>query len=179
MLAHFRAKCSFPLLYTCPLKVKRGTVILFAVIGTGLIAYLASAKRFLDTYKVKFLDAKFDFARTAQSKFLKLIFFIRINVANDTDFAGTLNSAKLEVYYGKKKLGFVDLKNAVTIKAGATTVVEIPCNVDTLNVINSLQGMFQLVSSGKSLVFHVKGPLNFNAGTYTVDQDFKVPLLKQ
>lgn len=148
--------------------------------GAGLIAYLASAKKFLTTFKVKFLDAKFDFARSAATNFQKIVFFIRISVNNNTDFIGTLNSAKMELYYGKKKLGYVDLKNAVTITAGKETVAEIPVQVQTLNLINSIPQMFQLIAGGnKSLTFHLNGNLNFNAGTYNVNQDIKVPLIKQ
>lgn len=153
--------------------------LLVALVGYGLYDYFNAAKKFLTVYKVKFLDAKFDYQATAGSSFQTTFFKIKIRVANDTDFSGTLNTAKISVYYGAKKLAYVDAKNAITIQANKETIVEIPVRVSTFAFIRSIPELLQIVASGKTLSLHLKGDLNFAAGTYTVDQDIKVPLLKQ
>lgn len=152
--------------------------LLLVIVGIGIYEYLQQAKKFLDTYRIEFLDGKFDGRRTVEAGFKTIFFGIRIKVSNTTDFVGTLQSAKIALYWNRKKLGFVDLKNAVTIKANGITVVEIPVRMQTLNLIQSIPEMINLVSNNKSLVFHISGPLNFAAGTYNVDQDYRVPLLE-
>lgn len=153
--------------------------LLLAFVGYGIYDYFNAAKKFLTVYKIKFLDSKFDYQATAASAFQTTFFRIKIRVENGTDFSGTLNTAKIAVYYGSKKLAYVDAKNAITIQANKETIVEIPVRISTFDFIRSIPELLQVVSSGKNLSLHLKGDLNFAAGTYTVDQDINVPLLKQ
>lgn len=150
---------------------------LLLLAGAVILWQIAEAKKFLKNVKVKFLDGKFDYKSTEASGFQKIYFRIRVSVGNNTQLATTLQSAKVALYWDKKKLGFVDLKKAVSIQAGKDVVVEIPVQVQTINLIRSIPELLQVIGNNKALVFHVTGPLNFNAGTYTVDQDIKVPLL--
>lgn len=143
----------------------------------GLLAYISQAKAFLKEFKVKFITAKFDIIRTQATGFKTIFFFVRIQISNMTEFKGTLNDAALNLFWGAKNLGHIDLRNAVTIEGNKMKVVEIPVQIATSAVIKSLPEILQMVANGKAIVFQAKGKLNFNAGSVTVNEPISVPLL--
>jgi hypothetical protein len=145
-------------------------------VGYGFFNYLMAGKKFFSTYKIKFLDSKFDSAETIRSGFTNIFFKIKIQVENKTDFVGKLNSANAALYYGTKKIAIVDAKNSIGIQAQKNTIVEIPIVVATINLVNSIPVIINAISEGKALKFHVKGIMHFSAGDYEFNQDINVPL---
>ncbi len=136
-------------------------------------------KDFKGSYKIKFIDALFDYAGTKATVFTQVKFAIRIEVENITDFKGTLQSGKLAIAWNKKSLGYVTVSKPVTIEPNSKTVVTIPVSIPTLNIINSASDLLQAMTNGKVLIFNITGDLNFAVGTVKVNEQYKLALLKK
>lgn len=152
--------------------------LLIALAGLGAFLYYQQSEDFLQKYHISFIDASFDLAKTEAAAFANIYFNIKIDVANITDFTGTLQSALLNVYLKSTgtNLGYVNLPAPVTINPQAHTVVSIPIAVKTANVIDNVTNIYQIIANGQTLTFNIKGKLVFGIGTLTVDQDYPVKL---
>ena len=145
-------------------------------LGVGAWMYFRQGKEFIAQYKIKFIDALFNYAKTRDSLFTKIHFSIRVEVDNPTDFAGTMQSAKLKLSYKDKVLGTVEKREPVTIAKNAKTKVEIPVTVPTLSLIGNIATLISAITSGKNIVFNIKGDLIFTIGTVTVNENYPVKL---
>lgn len=148
----------------------------FILIGAGLVIYYLEGKKFLERYKVSFLDAAFKYPATLATAFTRLFFTIKIKVENPTEFKGTLNSAALQVSYSGADLGTVNIRNPVTMEPNGSQTVEIPVQVSTNTLAKSIPEIIKQLKSGSGLIFNVKGNLNFAAGTQTVNLSYPVKI---
>ncbi len=151
--------------------------IILLLLGAGVYLYYNQAKQFQSSYTITFHDASFDFDKTSASGFTKLYFKIRFEVNNPTGFVGTLQGAKLNIFYNSKLLGYTVITNPITVTPNGITKVELPVSVPTLSLITSVQEIIDAISNRKSITFNLDGQLQFSIGTLTVKTAYKVPLL--
>lgn len=152
--------------------------LLIGLAAAGLL-YYNQAKKFIDTYAITFLSSKFDYQATVNSVFTRLFFTVNIEVKNTTEFTGTLESGKINVFLKStgKNLGFINLPAPVTIKANGGTVVQFPVAIPTVNLYSNVNTLIDQVKTGQAVIFRLQGELKFNVGTLNLDQDYTVKLI--
>lgn len=147
---------------------------LLLLLALGTAYYFVQAKEFVKDFTVKFLTAKLDFVKTRDSGFSRIFFTLKMMVKNTTDFTGTLQNGTIGLFYNGKLVGYSDSKEPVEIKAKEELPINVPVEIPTAKLVESIPEMFQILNTTRKLKFRIKGKLNFKVGTYYIDQDYIV-----
>ena len=148
---------------------------LITILGAGAALYIWQAQKFLASYSIVFLSAKFDYQRSLLTGFTNIFFKIRFDVVNPTAFAGTLQSGALTIYYKDIPIAHIIINDKINILPSGKTTVEMPVSLKSIDVIKNAPDFYQVFKNG-TLEFVLKGKLNFNSGTVTINKTYPIQL---
>lgn len=156
------------------MKGKGLGLVLLVAAGAAAWTYYNSFKDFVRTLVVRLSRVTFDNSRTKGALWLKMFFDVVLNVANPTEFEGTVKAVKLSVTYNDRLLATIDKTENIVIRPRSDTSLTFNVGVNTFSIFSNLADAYTAIQSGKPIVLKVSGVVVTNMGTATIKEDARL-----
>ena len=113
-----------------------------ALLGIGALGlwYIYKLKAAADKLSIKLGSLKLDKSASAASLYKNIVLNATVIVTNPTSTNITIDKIDLHFYIKGITLAVINYNNPFIIKSNTSTVVVIPVNIDTINLIKSTIG---------------------------------------
>lgn len=142
-------------------------IIIPAVLLGGYLLYKSFFK-IKDQIRYEFKSISLDKRNTSLTK---LALNITLSIINPTETPVRLKSLIADVSYKENLLGRISKLDEIQIQPKAITNIELPISIPTLSAGLAVA---TLVKSGSGPELNIKGAINLNTGTITIDATKKL-----
>ena len=140
--------------------------LVVALIGTS---FIGSAMAFKEKVTFSVSSFRFDNWKSLETGYNNLIFNLKFDLINPSDFESEVKNISLNISYEKNIVARVLSTNAFKIKSKGATTLILPVVIDTKASIKNLPALASQILSG-GITFGIKGSIELNYGKVNVDQ---------
>jgi len=140
------------------------------IAGYLLANYYITGKAFVKQKQIKLHSLKFNLAETQKALFTKLFFDVVIKINNPTEFAATVRSYSLNLFYNGQLLTQAQTTGSVKINPNANTPISFKAGISVLNLPYNVKDIVEKIKSRSPVNIQIIGEVQTTLGTYKFNE---------